>query len=660
MKALHTSCLLSSFFILHASQSWHLALGTLTIHKKSMNDKRFRRKKQKYHQTKFAVFFLACCCSISFIPLVHQMQLKLSKVISSPRRARSYISTITSTITTTSTGSLNTSNINNNSNSNINSRGSYFVAHAFSIPPATHKITYKAATPSARLFATSIPNPDKTTPAADQDKESSERYTIPDPIKLASLMPERDPKGRPYTLYEKCVRRLYLTNLFHPVKLGLQNMEEIHAALGNPMDDPKILLVHVAGTNGKGSTSLKIAKSLELAGLKVGLFVSPHVASFRERMQVNGDLISEKEVEDYLPLIYDICEKGKIPATFFEVTTALAFQFFHERNVDAVVLETGLGGRLDATNVVQKPDLAVITSIGLEHTRILGDTIELIAREKAGIIKHGVPVLVGPHCPHDTIQACAVEKGASKYYVCSDVLEAGEIQRNQSEDGESLDYDIENAMIARAALKILEMSGKGGKFPIAEEILSRGVGHRPPCRFEEMSIPGPATGKPIKVILDVAHNPDAMAHLVKKLQATYPTMKEKTRIVVGFSADKDLKLCGSALLDYVSDASKLHLVEAAHPRAAKLEDMLEAEPALRSSNFDEENRSITAQVENALRLAEEKDEMLIVCGSVFLMAEAREAIGIDEPRDSQYIAEVAGANLRHGQEFFADQDPEKK
>jgi len=295
----------------------------------------------------------------------------------------------------------------------------------------------------------------------------------------------------------------------------------------------------------------------------------------------------------------------------------------------------------------------------------LGDTIELIAVEKAGIIKGGAPVLVGPHCPHDTIRECAVEKAASGYYMCGDVLGGAKDVNVDVDDGGYVDYDIENAMIARAALKILEMNGdsQGQKlfpFPIAEEILSQGLGQRPPCRFEEMTVPGPSlTGKMVKIILDVAHNPDAMVHLVKKLQATYPEMK-KARIVAGFSADKDLKMCGSALLDYVGDASRLHLVEAAHPRAAKLEDMLEAKPALGDSNFDEGDRSITTQIESALRLAEENDEMLIVCGSVFLMAEAREAIGIDEPRDSKYIAEVAGANLRHGQEFFADQDPEEK
>lgn len=338
---------------------------------------------------------------------------------------------------------------------------------------------------------------------------------------------------------------------------------------------------------------------------------------------------------------------------FFEVTTALAFHFFAKKDVDVVVLETGLGGRLDATNVVKKPDLCVITSIGLEHTKILGDTVELIAAEKAGIIKKNVPVLVGPHCPHETIRQCAREKEASKYYTVNDVM--GELSSSKNE--EFVDYDVENSLIARCALKIFRENKK--QIPIDEEILKVGLGQRPSCRFEEMEIEGPSKQKTIKLILDVAHNPDAMGYLMKKLESTYPGLLDKMRIVVGFSSDKDLKLCGSTILECVTDPSRLHLVEAAHPRAAKLEDMFSAQPLLRNSNFDVEDRSITVQVQSALKLAEQNDEIVIVCGSVFLMAEAREAIGIDEPRDSKYIAEMAGANFRFGQEIFANEDPEK-
>merc|ERR1740124_1673716 len=193
--------------------------------------------------------------------------------------------------------------------------------------------------------------------------------------------PLRHPSG--HTMYEQMVRRLYMTNLFHPAKLGLDNIENLHRALGSPMDNPDITVIHIAGTNGKGSVAMKTAKTLEFAGHRVGLFVSPHVSSFRERMSVNGIAISEDQVARLLSRVFKACEEHGIPASLFEITTALAFLFYHEQNVHVVVLETGLGGRLDATNIVKYPALSIITSIGLEHTNILGDTKEKIALEKA-------------------------------------------------------------------------------------------------------------------------------------------------------------------------------------------------------------------------------------------------------------------------------------
>lgn len=435
-----------------------------------------------------------------------------------------------------------------------------------------------------------------------------------------------------FTPYEQWVRRLYQTNLFHPVKLGLENMHELHKLLGRPMD--KKTVIHIAGTNGKGSVALKIAKTLELSGLRVGLFCSPHVSSFRERMQVNGRLIPEEQVVEYLPRIYEMCQQHDIPATFFEITTALAFLFYAEENVDVVVLETGLGGRLDATNVIQKPALSVITSIGLEHTRILGDTIELIAVEKGGIIKPDAPVLVGPNVPHDVLRECAKEKQAKAYFTCDDVL--GE------PTSVITDYDEENARIARAAIQLLD------EFNVPDDIVAQGTRERPPCRFEVMELDNDLT-----VVLDVAHNPAAMEYLVRKLQATYPN--EIFRFVVGMSSDKDLGQCGRSILEAVDhNAKSIHVVQAAHPRAATIEAILDTEPRLAECYFDETDRSIGKQVREAMQLAQNNGEILVVCGSVFLMSEAREALGIDEPRDSQYIAAVAGAGVRSGQENFGN------
>jgi dihydrofolate synthase/folylpolyglutamate synthase len=187
--------------------------------------------------------------------------------------------------------------------------------------------------------------------------------------------------------YNSVVKNLYQVNKWHPVKLGLENSEALYRLLGSPLASKPVF--HIAGTNGKGSVAWKISKALRAAGYRDGLFVSPHVSSFRERIQIRGKMISEEDVVVAVPMIVDLCEEHKLPATFFELTTALAFHHF--RNTDAVALEVGLGGRLDATNVVT-PTVSIITSIGLDHTRILGDTVEEIAMEKAGIMKPGVPV----------------------------------------------------------------------------------------------------------------------------------------------------------------------------------------------------------------------------------------------------------------------------
>jgi dihydrofolate synthase / folylpolyglutamate synthase len=451
-----------------------------------------------------------------------------------------------------------------------------------------------------------------------------------------------------HTDYEHWVRRLYATNMFHPVKLGLQNMKQLHSLLGNPMDQmDKVKVIHVAGTNGKGSVCLKIANTLQNytsssgQNRKVGLFCSPHVSSFRERMQVNGVPISEKQVVDLLPKLYKLCREHDIPATFFELTTALAFSFFDEEGCDVVVLETGLGGRLDATNVVQNPALTCITSIGLEHTRILGDTVELIAREKAGILKRGRPVVCGPDVPHETILECAKEVGAGRYYLPDTVLET-QIDRKIT------DYDVQNQRISKACLTLFRDMYPEIAGDLTDEAMDKGVIIRPPCRFEEIK-----AGNGVNVILDVAHNPQAMEYLVDKVKATYPD--SSFRFVIGMSSDKDLKQCGDSISTILSSPSSIHLIQAAHPRAATVEAILDANPSWKEqANYDLEDRSITKQVHTALEVAAKSNEILIVCGSVFVMAEAREAIGIEEPRDSDFISEMAGAGARHGQENFGN------
>jgi len=323
------------------------------------------------------------------------------------------------------------------------------------------------------------------------------------------------------TKYEELVRKLYRTNWFNPVNLGLHNINRLHELLGHPMDREHLLLVHVAGTNGKGSVCNKIARTLTLAGYNTGLYTSPHISSFRERIQLNSSPIPEHDVELYMPTIYDLAESHQIPATFFEITTALAFAYFDANKVDAVVLETGLGGTLDATNVVKCPSLTIITSIGLDHTKILGDTIELIAKEKAGIIKPHCPVLVGPNVPHDVIRDIA-KANESEYFVSDHVLATNTTSHCNSSNGfydysSLLDFDLENSRIAQAAIQLLQQKHHPN-VSVSESELQKGISIRPPCRFEEITIQ--ANNANVTVILDIAHNPAALKLLLSKLNQT--------------------------------------------------------------------------------------------------------------------------------------------
>ncbi|GMI01369.1 hypothetical protein TrLO_g1141 [Triparma laevis f. longispina] len=468
------------------------------------------------------------------------------------------------------------------------------------------------------------------------------------------------------TSYERLVRRLYRTNLYNPVKLGLNNIENLAQALNSPFYTKEnenstnatsakthnngIGIIHIAGTNGKGSVSYKIAESLRLSGYKTGLFVSPHISSFRERVQINGACIPESEVNTILTKIFNACESENIPATFFEITTALALEYFSHSHVDAIVLETGLGGRLDSTNLVLS-DLSVITSIGLEHTRILGDTKELIASEKAGIFKPNRPALVGVDVPFPTIKSEAEKHGVSTLHTISSVLGS-----SISDQFLEKDFDEQNSYVAKSALKIARttpafklMEERG--LTIKDEAVEAGCAQRPPCRFEEKIVTTPHGS--VNIILDVAHNPPALFHLFDKLSKQNPGVKK--RVVIGMSSDKDLKLCGEILTSNVENVDNIHLVEASHPRAAKIQDMIEKWEELKGSNYDINDASVEKQTRTALKLAQENNELLIVCGSVFLMAGARSALGYNEPRDSDFVAKEAGANLRKDlQEHFGN------
>ncbi|MBI4752645.1 MAG: bifunctional folylpolyglutamate synthase/dihydrofolate synthase [Acidobacteria bacterium] len=333
----------------------------------------------------------------------------------------------------------------------------------------------------------------------------------------------------------------YLYALGHEVlamKLGLENITHLLAALGNPHRTCRT--VHVAGTNGKGSTCAMLASILQTAGLRVGLYTSPHLERIEERIQINRQLIETNEFTRYIKEVRNTAERlltaGKLQArpTFFEHVTAAAFLYFHHQKPDVVVLETGLGGRLDATNVVS-PELAIITNIGHDHQQYLGDTLEAIAGEKAGIIKPDTPVLVAGTQPVEAAavirnQATAV-KASLEWVSPLPILgrtATGELLVKVGQEIACLPWrasvQAQNAALAVAAAKRLLP-----KTPEREQHLMNGIQHTFwPGRTEWYE------GTP-PMLLDGAHNLESMAALAECLE----TGVKNRPITLVFAAMRD-------------------------------------------------------------------------------------------------------------------------
>ncbi len=274
--------------------------------------------------------------------------------------------------------------------------------------------------------------------------------------------------------------------------------------------------IHVAGTNGKGSVVTKIAKALQEEGFKVGLYTSPHLVDVRERIQINEEHIPK---EDFFRILKQLFDLDRYGLSFFDVLTHLAFVYFREKKVDFAVIETGLGGKFDATNIIE-PEMAIITSIGFDHMHLLGNTLEEIAEEKRGIVKGNIPVVVGP--------------SAAPFFPNAIVSKSAPF------------FDLENQEIARSALRLLSISSKA---------IEKGLMARPLCRFQERIVDDK------KVILDVAHNKSGFEKLLEALFYFYP--KEKYHFIVSFSKDKDWKACLDKILPY---AASITAIESKKPR----------------------------------------------------------------------------------------------
>lgn len=394
--------------------------------------------------------------------------------------------------------------------------------------------------------------------------------------------------------YQTLLKKLFSISLFG-MKLGLANTQKLSAALGYP--EKAWDSIHIAGTNGKGSVSKKIATALELSGKKVGLYTSPHISCFRERIRINGEMISESDVVKILTEIFDIVESQKVSATFFEITTILAFKYFEKEKVDIAVIETGLGGRFDSTNIIT-PILSIITSITLEHTEILGNTIEEIAKEKAGIIKSGVPVVLGPRTPQEFYEVYCKQHNSSYIHV----------------GGNNNNFDNENRAIAEKALKHLNIS-------LAS--IYNGLNANMPCRMEVIKQENMPT-----VILDVAHNPDGLQHLFTAIRERWPL--DNIRVICGLSKTKDLKKCLGIISEH---ARHIHLVEAQNGRGAPVADLKAILVNENNKIRVHEDAGISETVHHVLKDAEGERDLVVVCGTFFIMSEVRRALGIQEPSD---------------------------
>lgn len=402
-------------------------------------------------------------------------------------------------------------------------------------------------------------------------------------------------------------------------KPGLERVRELCHALGDPQDSLKF--IHVAGTNGKGSFCAMTDSILRKAGYKVGLFTSPYIVEFNERMRINSLNISDSELCELVEIIKPVADKMTDKPTEFELITAIAFLYFARNNCDVVVLECGLGGRLDATNIIKTPILSVITGIALDHTAILGNTVEEIAGEKAGIIKKGVPLL---WCGKDenaekVIRNKANEIGAPMLKVDRSTLKI----RETTLSGTLFDYDgreelflsllgtyqPENATNCLTAIDVLAKNG----FDIPETAVYEGLKVvKWPARFEVIS-------KAPLVIADGGHNPEGIDSAVASIKQYFG--EEKVGIITGVMADKDYNYMADRI---ASVAEKVFCLTPDNPRAlsANAYSKVFADKGISSVACD----SVPDAVDAAVQWAKENKKPVISLGSLYMYCEVAGAI----------------------------------
>ena len=404
-------------------------------------------------------------------------------------------------------------------------------------------------------------------------------------------------------------------------KDNLDNTVLLDNLYGNPHRNFKT--IHIAGTNGKGSVSHMLASILQAAGYRTGLYTSPHLLDFRERIRVNGEMISEEEVSAWVEDFIINNELWTIEPSFFELTVAMAFDYFAKEAVDVAVIETGLGGRLDSTNIIQ-PELSIITNIGLDHTDLLGDTPELIAAEKAGIIKDGIPVVIGSASPETkhVFEEMAAIKLAPLFFANQEYsvaygttdLNANQLLRvdkNGKRIFEELKLDLKGMyqwLNIPTVLKSVELL-RAMQWQISDDHL-----------FHALANVRKMTGlmgrwqilgyNPLQVC-DTAHNAEGMKEAVAQIRQT---AHEKLHIVLGLVKDKNHE----KLLQLLPADAEYYFTKADIPRALDEDELaaLAEKFGLKGTVYSSVSKAFDAARENA-----KENDMIFVGGSIFVVAE---------------------------------------
>ncbi len=378
-------------------------------------------------------------------------------------------------------------------------------------------------------------------------------------------------------------------------KKDLSNTLKLSEYLNNPNKNFKS--IHVAGTNGKGSVSHMLASVLQEAGYKVGLYTSPHLKDFRERIKVNGQLISEEEVISFVTNSKSFLEENKL--SFFEMTVGLAFYYFSKQEVDIAVIEVGMGGRLDSTNIIT-PKVSVITNIGFDHTAFLGNTYAEIASEKAGIIKSNIPVVIGETVSEtkEVFQKIASEKNARITFA-----ELEEVSEYKS-DLKGI-YQQKNKKTAVCALKVLQKNG----WHVSEEHIRNGLLNT----VKNTGLQGryQTLRENPKVICDTAHNKEGLQLVLQQIQEE---SFEELHLVLGVVNDKDLQ----SILPLFPEKATYYFCKPDVPRGLEASVLATTakEFGLKGTIFNSVNEAYAS----ALEKASEKD-LIYIGGSTFTVAE---------------------------------------